>query len=341
MQEKINLIIEEVTNTKIENKAQLEEFRLKFLSKRGLIPSLFEDFKAVPNDQKKLVGQEINKAKQLAEGKFQELQAHFEEQNASSELDDVDVFLPSVPFEVGTRHPLSIIRNRIIEIFERIGFSIADGPEVEDDWHNFTALNFPENHPAREMQDTFFVGRNPDLALRTHTSSIQVRMMENKKPPIRILAPGRVFRNEAITARAHCFFHQIEGLYINENVSIADLKQTLLYFAKELFGKDAQIRMRPSFFPFTEPSMEVDVSCEICHGKGCNVCKHSGWVEILGAGMVDPAVLENCGIDSEKYTGFAFGLGIERIAMLKYGINDLRMYSENDIRFLRQFHHVM
>jgi phenylalanyl-tRNA synthetase alpha chain len=341
MQEKINEIAEALKVIKIKTPKELEDFRIKFLSKKGLIPALFEDFKAVPNDQKKIIGQEINKLKQAAETLFLELQEKFASQADSNSNDDMDFSLPSIPYQIGTRHPISIIRNRIIEIFERIGFSVADGPEVEDDWHNFSALNFPENHPAREMQDTFFVNRNPDLALRTHTSSIQVRVMENKKPPLRILAHGRVYRNEAVTARAHCFFHQIEGLYVDKNVSIADLKQTLLYFAKELFGKDAKIRMRPSFFPFTEPSMEVDVSCEICHGKGCNVCKYTGWVEILGAGMVDPAVLRNCGIDPEEYTGFAFGLGIERIAMLKYGINDLRLFSENDVRFLRQFHHLM
>ncbi len=290
------------------------------------------------NDQKKALGAEINKLKQLAEAKFEEIQANLE--NSGSDETDalLDLTLPPIPHQTGTRHPLSLIKNRIEEIFERIGFTVADGPEIEDDWHNFSALNFPENHPAREMQDTFFVMRNPDIALRTHTSSVQVRVMEKQKPPIRLLSPGRVYRNEAITARAHCFFHQIEGLYINEKVSVGDLKQTLLYFAKEMFGKDAKIRMRPSFFPFTEPSVEVDVSCEICKGKGCNVCKHSGWVEIMGAGMVDPHVLENCNIDSKKYSGFAFGMGIERITMLKYNIKDLRLFSENDVRFLRQFH---
>lgn len=343
MIDKIKDITAQVEAAKIENKQQLEEFRLTFLSKKGLISSLFEDFKTVPNDQKKALGAEINKLKQLAEAKFDEIQSAFEN-SGSDEADPLlDLTLPTVPNQTGTRHPLWIIKNRIIEIFERIGFTVADGPEIEDDWHNFSALNFPENHPAREMQDTFFIhkgekGANADIALRTHTSSIQVRVMENQKPPIRILAPGRVYRNEAITARAHCFFHQVEGLYINENVSVADLKQTLLYFAKEMFGKDAQIRMRPSYFPFTEPSVEVDVSCEICKGKGCNVCKHSGWVEIMGAGMVDPNVLESCGIDSKKYTGFAFGMGIERITMLKYNIKDLRLFSENDVRFLKQFH---
>lgn len=341
MLEKIQKYKEEIAALDIQNKAELEDFRLKYLSKKGLIPSLFEDFKTVPNEQKKALGAEINVLKQYAEQILTDLQATFEDA-AEGEVDTLlDLSLPAIPHQTGTRHPLSIIKNRIIEIFARVGFSVAEGPEIEDDWHNFSALNFPENHPAREMQDTFFVMRNPDLALRTHTSSVQVRTMEKQKPPIRILSPGRVFRNEAITARAHCFFHQIEGLYINEKVSVKDLKDTLLYFAKELFGKETKIRMRPSYFPFTEPSVEVDVSCMICGGKGCNVCKHSGWVEIMGAGMVDPNVLENCGIDSKKYSGFAFGMGIERITMLKYQIKDLRLFSENDVRFLRQFHHVV
>lgn len=342
MIDKINEITEQVKHYAFSNKEATEAFRLKFLSKKGLISLLFDDFKNVPNQQKKAVGAALNQLKNLAESAWQQAKDTFEHQSSSAENQRIDISLPSIPHLLGTRHPLSIIKNRIIEIFERLGFSVANGPEMEDDWHNFSALNFPPNHPAREMQDTFFIykgekGGSNDIALRTHTSSIQVRVMEAQKPPIRILAPGRVYRNEAITARAHCFFHQVEGLYINEGVSIADLKQTLLHFAKEMFGKDAQIRMRPSFFPFTEPSVEVDVSCEICKGKGCNVCKHTGWVEIMGAGMVDPNVLENCGIDSKKYTGYAFGMGIERITMLKYGIKDLRMFSENDVRFLRQF----
>ncbi|TAF76409.1 MAG: phenylalanine--tRNA ligase subunit alpha [Bacteroidetes bacterium] len=341
MLEKIQKYKEEITALNIQSKAELEDFRLKFLSKKGLIPSLFEDFKSVPNEQKKSLGAEINILKQFAEQIFADLQAKFEDANEGENDALLDLSLPAIPNHTGTRHPLAIIKNRIIEIFARVGFSVAEGPEIEDDWHNFSALNFPENHPAREMQDTFFVMRNPDLALRTHTSSVQVRTMEKQKPPIRILSPGRVFRNEAITARAHCFFHQIEGLYINEKVSVKDLKDTLLYFAKELFGKETKIRMRPSYFPFTEPSVEIDVSCMICGGKGCNVCKHSGWVEIMGAGMVDPNVLENCGIDSATYSGFAFGMGIERITMLKYQIKDLRLFSENDVRFLRQFHHVV
>ena len=339
MIDKIKALTIEIEQFLIKDKQDLENFRLHFLSKKGLIPGLFEDFKNVPNDQKKQVGAEINKLKQFAEAKYEVVKSDLEN-NDVEESSHIDLSLPIVPFQTGTRHPLSLIRNRIIEIFERIGFTVEEGPEIEDDWHNFSALNFPENHPAREMQDTFFVHKNPDIALRTHTSSVQVRVMERQKPPIRVLSPGRVFRNEAISARAHCFFHQVEGLYINENVSMADLKQTLLYFAREMFGKDAQIRMRPSYFPFTEPSVEVDVSCEICKGKGCNVCKQSGWVEIMGAGMVDPNVLENCGIDSKKYTGFAFGMGIERITMLKYNIKDLRLFSENDVRFLRQFHTV-
>lgn len=341
MLEKIQKYKEEITALNIQSKAELEDFRLKFLSKKGLIPSLFEDFKAIPNEQKKSLGAEINVLKQFAEQIFADLQSKFEDANEGETDTLFDLSLPAIPNHTGTRHPLAIIKNRIIEIFARVGFSVAEGPEIEDDWHNFSALNFPENHPAREMQDTFFVMRNPDLTLRTHTSSVQVRTMEKQKPPIRILSPGRVFRNEAITARAHCFFHQIEGLYINEKVSVKDLKDTLLYFAKELFGKETKIRMRPSYFPFTEPSVEVDVSCMICGGKGCNVCKHSGWVEIMGAGMVDPNVLENCGIDSATYSGFAFGMGIERITMLKYQIKDLRLFSENDVRFLRQFHHVV
>lgn len=340
MQDKINQYLAEIEAIDPQNKVELEDFRLKYLSKKGLISVLFEDFKNVPNEQKKAIGAEINKLKQFADSKFLGCQELLLSKEDNGNETKIDLTLPPIAHETGTRHPLWLVKNRIIEIFERMGFSIAEGPEIEDDWHNFSALNFVENHPARDMQDTFFVNLNPDIALRTHTSSVQVRTMETQKPPIRVLSPGRVFRNEAITARAHCFFHQIEGLYINENVSVKDLKQTLLYFAQEFFGKKTQIRMRPSYFPFTEPSVEVDISCQICGGKGCNVCKHSGWVEIMGAGMVDPQVLENCGIDSKKYAGFAFGMGIERITMLKYQIKDLRLFSENDVRFLRQFHHV-
>ena len=294
-----------------------------------------EDFRNVSPDQKKEVGQAINILKNFATEKIRVLKEGLEEQASDSQGHDLS--LPGDPMKAGTRHPISIIKNEILEIFKRLGFVVSEGPEIEDDWHVFSALNFPEEHPARDMQDTFFIQRNPDILLRTHTSSVQVHDMETMKPPIRTVTPGRVFRNEAISYRAHCMFHQIEGLYIDEDVSFADLKQTLLYFARELFGEKSEIRMRPSYFPFTEPSAEVDVSCSICGGKGCNVCKYSGWLEILGCGMVDPNVLEASGIDSKKYTGFAFGMGIERIAMLKFGVNDLRLYFENDVRFLNQF----
>jgi phenylalanyl-tRNA synthetase alpha chain len=337
MIDKIKEIFREVEDFKIESREQLEQFRLTFVSKKGKITDLFTELKEVPAEMKKAMGQELNKLKNRAQEKFDQLNEHFESQKASGLKKEIDYTLPVVPHSLGSRHPLSIVRERIVQIFERMGFNLSEGPEIEDDWHNFTALNFPENHPAREMQDTFFIEKNPDIALRTHTSSVQVRVMENQKPPIRTLSPGRVFRNEAISARAHCVFHQIEGLYVDENVSFVDLKQTLYYFAKEMFGKDTKIRFRPSFFPFTEPSAEIDISCHICKGKGCNICKYSGWVEIGGAGMVDPNVLENCKIDSKKYTGFAFGMGIERITMLKYQIKDLRLFTENDVRFLRQF----
>jgi phenylalanyl-tRNA synthetase alpha chain len=336
MLDKINVVKEEIESFEVKTKDDLESFRLKYISKKGALNDLFEGFKAVPNEEKRSVGAALNEVKNLATSRFKTLQEELEHFAGSSE-EFGDLTLPPVADALGSVHPLTIIRGRIIEIFERIGFNISEGPEIEDDWHNFTALNFPENHPAREMQDTFFVEKKPDIALRTHTSSVQVRVMENEKPPIRTLSPGRVYRNEAISARAHCVFHQVEGLYIDENVSFADLKQTLYYFAKEMFGKETKIRFRPSFFPFTEPSAEIDISCHICHGKGCNICKHSGWVEIGGAGMVDPNVLSNSGIDSEKYTGFAFGMGIERITMLKYQIRDLRLFTENDVRFLKQF----
>jgi phenylalanyl-tRNA synthetase alpha chain len=290
----------------------------------------------VPAEEKKAYGQEVNAIKELAEAKFQ---SHIDALKGNSEEVEShpDLTLPAIDDTFGSIHPLTATRQRFIEIFERIGFNVSAGPEIEDDWHNFTALNFPENHPAREMQDTFFLEKNPDIALRTHTSSVQIRVMESEKPPIRTLSPGRVFRNEAISARAHCVFHQMEGLYIDKGVSFADLKQTLYHFAKEMYTKDTQLRFRPSYFPFTEPSAEIDISCQICHGDGCNICKHSGWVEIGGAGMVDPNVLENCGIDPSVYSGFAFGMGIERITMLRYGIKDLRLFTENDIRFLKQF----
>jgi len=317
------------------NLQELEQFRIDFLGKKGKITALFGEFKMVPNEQKKEMGALLNELKNLASDKIEALKIQFEPKRVS--LVNNDLSLPGDPKSMGSRHPLSLVRNEISEIFKRIGFTISEGPEIEDDWHVFSALNFPEEHPARDMQDTFFIEKNPDVLLRTHTSSVQVRVMEHQKPPIRTLSPGRVFRNEAISARAHCIFHQIEGLYIDQGVSFADLKQTLLYFAKEFFGEHSEIRVRPSYFPFTEPSAEVDVSCSLCGGKGCNVCKYTGWLEILGCGMVDPNVLESSGIDSNQYSGFAFGMGIERIAMLKYGIKDLRLFFENDKRFLEQF----
>jgi phenylalanyl-tRNA synthetase alpha chain len=340
MEEKIKSIEEEVKVFLVKTKEDLEAFRLKFISKKGSLSSLFEDLKAAVPEERKKLGKVLNDLKQLAEGKFKLLQETLEA--SSSPVDEsIDLTLPTIPNKIGNLHPLNLTRYRIIEIFERLGFNVSDGPEIEDDWHNFTALNFPENHPAREMQDTFFVEKNPDVLLRTHTSNVQVRLMKNQKPPIRSIMPGRVYRNEAISARAHCFFHQVEGLYIDKNVGFSDLKQTLYHFAKEMFGKDTKIRLRPSYFPFTEPSAEIDISCLICHGKGCNVCKYSGWVEIAGSGMVHPNVLKNGGIDPEEFTGFAFGMGIERITMLRYSINDLRLFSENDIRFLKQFRAVV
>lgn len=316
----------------------VEAFRLKFISRKGVLAELFEELKKVAPEEKKNVGKILNHLKQSAEARFRELS----EAPASdvSRTKEIDLSLPPVPNKIGNLHPLTLTRNRIIQIFERLGFNVEHGPEIEDDWHNFTALNFPENHPAREMQDTFFVSRNPDILLRTHTSNVQIRLLEKTRPPVRAIMPGRVYRNEAISARAHCFFHQVEGLYVDRNVSFADLKQTLYYFAREMYGKDIRIRFRPSFFPFTEPSAEIDISCLICKGKGCNICKQTGWVEIAGSGMVHPNVLENCNIDPEEYTGFAFGMGIERVTMLRYQINDLRLFSENDIRFLRQFQSV-
>ena len=327
---------QEIEGYTVSNADELETYRMRFISKKSVVGALFGKMKDVPNEEKKAYGQSINEVKDLAQSKFKELIASLEASSGSSRA-PVDLTLPSPVGKVGSVHPITATRNRIVEIFERIGFNVSDGPEIEDDWHNFTALNFPPNHPAREMQDTFFIEKDPDIALRTHTSSVQIRVMENQKPPIRTLCPGRVFRNEAISARAHCIFHQVEGFYVNENVSFVDLKQTLFHFAKEMFGKETKVRYRPSYFPFTEPSAEIDISCNICGGEGCNVCKYTGWVEIAGSGMIDPNVLENCGIDSEKYTGFAFGMGIERIAMLKYQINDLRLFTENDVRFLDQF----
>jgi phenylalanyl-tRNA synthetase alpha chain len=319
-----------------------ENFRLKYLSKKGLLNDMFDNFKLVPNDQKREIGAELNKLKTRLEEIFSVLSENNSNNNVSTTLKpNIDLTLPEIPNAEGSLHPLTIVRKRIVEIFARMGFNSEDGVEIESDWYNFSALNFAENHPAREMQDTFFVDKaaiqKDDLLLRTHTSNVQVRLMEYKKPPIRSIMAGRVYRNEAISARAHCQFHQVEGLYVDKNVSFKDLKDTLFHFSKEMFGKDTKIRLRPSYFPFTEPSAEIDVSCFICNSKGCNICKHTGWVEIAGSGMVDPNVLENCNIDPEEYTGFAFGMGIERITMLKYGINDLRLFFENDLRFLRQF----
>lgn len=314
----------------------VEAFRIQYLGTKGIVKSVMGEMKNVPPEGRKEAGQLLNEFKQFAEARYESLKAQSgnSQPTAASEM---DLSLPGDPIAVGSRHPINLVRQRIIDIFHRLGFAVADGPEIEDDWHNFTALNLPENHPARDMQDTFYINQNPDWLLRTHTSNVQVREMEKGVLPIRIICPGRVYRNETISARAHCFFHQVEGLYIDEHVSFADLKQTLYFFVQELFGKDVKIRFRPSYFPFTEPSAEMDISCLICNGEGCRVCKHTGWVEILGCGMVHPKVLDNCGIDSNKYTGFAFGMGIERITMLLYGINDLRLFSENDVRFLRQF----
>jgi phenylalanyl-tRNA synthetase alpha chain len=325
--------IEKFTST---DKNPAEIFRIKFLGSKGLIKSLMAEMKGVAPENRREMGQVLNDLKLFAENKYEELYAIPRDVEAEKE-DEIDLTLPGDALPPGSRHPISIVRNKIVSIFQRLGFAVAEGPEIEDDWHNFTALNLPENHPARDMQDTFYVSQNPDWMLRTHTSSVQVREMEKGKLPIRIICPGRVYRNETISARAHCFFHQVEGLYIAEDVSFADLKQTLYFFVQEMFGDTVKVRFRPSYFPFTEPSAEMDITCLICGGKGCNVCKHTGWVEILGCGMVHPNVLENCGIDSDKYSGFAFGMGIERITMLKYQIKDLRLFSENDLRFLKQF----
>ncbi|RZK16464.1 MAG: phenylalanine--tRNA ligase subunit alpha [Hymenobacter sp.] len=367
MQESISALAAEVAAADVSSAAALDQFRLLYLGRKGRLADLFDQLKTVPNEQKRAVGQQLNGLKQQARARFDEAQAAVEEATANQPADaGFDYTLPPVPNALGTRHPLMLVREQMLRIFARIGFAVAEGPEIEDDWHNFTALNFPENHPARDMQDTFFLegfegkgvagyeGKegaereenqttptptpaNPHALLRTHTSTVQVRVMENEPLPIRRVMPGRVYRNEAISARAHMIFHQIEGLYIDENVSFADLKQTIYYFVREMFGEDINIRFRPSYFPFTEPSAEIDITCLICKGAGCNICKGSGWVEIGGSGMVDPNVLENCGIDSEKYTGYAWGMGIERITMLKYQIKDLRLFTENDVRFLRQF----
>src|SRR4051812_45604937 len=326
----------EIEGLQISNAQQLEEYRIRFLGTKGITKSLFGEMKNVPNEKKKEFGQVLNDFKQFAEARFEQAKqstaAHQE-----SKGKQVDLSLPGDPVAVGSRHPITLVRNRIVGIFQRLGFSVADGPEIEDDWHNFTALNLPENHPARDMQDTFYITQHPDWLLRTHTSNVQIREMQKGTLPIRIICPGRVYRNETISARSHCFFHQVEGLYIDENVSFADLKQTLYFFVQEMFGRDVKVRFRPSYFPFTEPSAEMDITCFICGGKGCRICKQTGWVEILGCGMVHPKVLENCGIDPNKYTGYAFGMGIERPALLLYDVNDIRLFSENDARFLQQF----
>ncbi len=336
MKELIQSVRAEIEAFPITDASSLEAFRIHFLGSKGKTKELFAELKTVPNEQKREVGQLLNDLRKLAEDRFESLKDSLD--TTVSNTEKIDLSRPGEDDVIGSRHPLSMVRREIIEIFSRIGYSVSEGPEIEDDWHNFSALNFPPEHPARDMQDTFFVEKgDKEMALRTHTSSVQVRVMETSKPPIRTISPGRVYRNEAISARAHCFFHQVEGLYIDKNVSFADLKQTLLYFAKEMFGEKARIRLRPSYFPFTEPSAEVDVSCSICNAEGCNVCKYSGWLEILGCGMVDPNVLKACGIDPEVYSGFAFGMGIERITQLKYKVNDLRLYSENDVRFLQQF----
>ena len=342
MLQKITDLLNEVNALAISTSEELESFRLKYLSKKGSVSVLFDDFRNVPSAEKKEIGQKLNHLKQVASEKYNTLKSAISTREESSSAEDLT--RPSYPFDPGSRHPISIVRNEIINIFARLGFTVSEGPEIENDDHVFTKLNFAPEHPARDMQDTFYISRiseedsNPeDILLRTHTSSVQVRVMQNQKPPIRTISPGRVFRNEAISARAHCIFHQVEGLYIDENVSFADLRQTLLFFAREMFGQSTEIRLRPSYFPFTEPSAEMDVRCKICGGKGCNVCKYTGWLEILGCGMVHPNVLDACNINSRKYTGFAFGMGIERQAMLKYEINDLRLYFENDIRFLDQF----
>jgi len=334
MLEEIQKIINEVESLEAKTEAEVENLRVKYLGKKGLLSGLFAEFKQVPNEQKKEFGQKLNQLKLLTQDKVNTLRSGLS--TATSSKSTIDLTLPSVDSTFGSRHPVSIVMNDMHDIFSRLGFSISEGPEIEDDWHVFSALNFPPEHPARDMQDTFFIEKNPDILLRTHTSSIQVRAMAETKPPTRIIMPGRVFRNEVISARSHCMFHQIEGLYIDRYVSFADLKQTLLYFAKEFFGEETEIRLRPSFFPFTEPSAEMDVSCT-CSGKGCNLCKYTGWLEILGCGMVDPNVLELSGIDSNTYTGFAFGIGVERLALLKYSINDIRILFENDTRFLSQF----
>jgi len=333
---KIQNYKQEIDATIVSDANAVEEFRIKWLGTKGILKSIMGEMRNVAAEQKKEAGQMLNDFKLFVEERFESYQS-IKSNTTQENINQIDWSLPGSPIPIGSRHPLSVVRNKIVSIFQRLGFAIAEGPEIEDDWHNFGAMNLPEDHPARDMQDTFYISQNPSWLLRTHTSSVQARVMENQKPPIRVICPGRVYRNETISARAHCFFHQVEGLYIDENVSFADLKQTLYFFVQEMFGKDVKVRFRPSYFPFTEPSAEMDISCLICESKGCNVCKHTGWVEILGSGMVHPKVLENFGIDSNKYTGFAFGMGVERICQLKYQVNDLRLYSQNDVRFLKQF----
>lgn len=340
MKDKIIQLREELDRLVAENHEQLEQFRIRFLSKKGVIPGLFSEFRDVAPDQRREIGQALNLLKQKAVEKIAALKDQLDRSSIRDKT-ETDLSRPAEEISIGSKHPISLVKNRITGIFQNIGFNISDGPEIEDDWHNFSALNFPPDHPARDMQDTFFIEKSEDyqkqVALRTHTSSVQVRVMETTKPPIRTLSPGRVFRNEAISARSHCIFHQVEGLYVDKGVSFADLKQTLFYFAREMFGEETEIRFRPSYFPFTEPSAEMDISCNICNGEGCNVCKYSGWLEIMGCGMIDPAVLKNCGIDPETYSGYAFGMGVERIAMMLYSVRDIRYFFENDLRFLRQF----
>ena len=335
LQEQINVFEEEIKGFTPANADELENFRIRFLGTKGIVKLLSGEMKNIPAEQRREAGQLLNGFKQLAEERF----ASFQEQyaDAADKGPAIDISLPGTPLPIGTRHPLRMVENKIVSIFEKIGFSVATGPEIEDDWHNFTSLNISEHHPARDMQDTFYISQNPDWVLRTHTSSVQARILETQPLPVRVICPGRVYRNETISARAHCFFHQCEGLYVDKNVSFADLKQTLYYFVTEMFGENTKVRFRPSYFPFTEPSAEMDISCTVCGGKGCNLCKHTGWVEILGCGMVHPNMLRNFGIDPEVYTGFAFGMGVERITQVRYQVNDLRLYSQNDVRFLRQF----
>ncbi|MCM1021829.1 MAG: phenylalanine--tRNA ligase subunit alpha [Muribaculum sp.] len=335
MLEKINALRAEIEQLTAKNAADVEALRIKYLSKKGLVSALFNDFRTLSTEQKRELGSPLNELKTLATERINSLRDSLESADVTENA--IDFTRTAAPLPLGTRHPLSLVRNEIVDIFARLGFTIAEGPEIEDDWHLFSSLNFAADHPARDMQDTFFINRLPDVLLRSHTSSVQTRVMQNTQPPIRIICPGRVYRNEAISARAHCFFHQVEALYVDKNVSFADLKQTLLYFAREMFGSKTEIRLRPSYFPFTEPSAEMDISCNLCGGKGCSFCKHTGWVEILGCGMVDPNVLRACGIDPEVYSGFALGMGVERITNLKYQVKDLRMFSENDVRFLEEF----